>query len=156
MSFYVGARGFDEDDYEPVELHGVLAAEYSHEGAGAPVGFEVGLALSGDENEVAGTDIEMATGELYAGVRKTFGSGSVHPLVGFGLAYIHAAIDGGPDEDDGSLAGYVHGGLAFDVGRHISLGIDARILFGSEVEFGGAPETDIDYGQLALVFGVGL
>ncbi|MSR62603.1 MAG: hypothetical protein EXS08_09190 [Planctomycetes bacterium] len=98
-----------------------------------------------------------ATAEFYGGVRKSFGSGSVRPLFGAGLSAIAAAVDvsGVGDDDDSSLAGYVHGGVGIDLGESLTAGIDVRLLFGSDLEIAGV-STDADYGQVALFFGINL
>lgn len=156
ITFYLGGRTLDEQDFEPVERHGVFGIEYSDQPEGSAVGFEVGLQLSYDEDDFGGADVEAALGEVYGGVCKRFGSGRLRPVLGGGLSLLTAMIDvGGFDDHDSSLAGYVHGGLGLAVGSNLSLGLDARYLFGSELDFGGA-EGDADYFQLALFLGAGL
>lgn len=156
ITFYAGARTFDEDDYEPVEEHGLLGIEFSDETAGNAFGYEVGLQISGDEDEVLGVDVEAVVGEVYGGLHKTFGSGRLRPVLGAGLSFVTAAIDvGGADDDDSSLAGYAHAGLGLALGSNLTLGFDARVLFGSDLEIAGV-ETDADYGQFALFLGIGL
>lgn len=154
LSIYLGQRALDEDDYEPVEDQAMFALEFAHEPEGSTLGWELGLAGSADESEILGTDVEGATGELYGGVRKTFGSGAIRPVLGGGLSFIRSAVEvsGVGDDDDASLAGYVHGGVQFQLSTTFSLGLDARVLFGSDLEIAGV-ETDADYGQLALVLG---
>ena len=155
FTFYLGGRALD-DDFEPVEHHGMFGFEYSDQPEGSAVGFEVGLQFSYDEDEDFGADVEAAAGEIYGGVCKRFGSGRLLPVLGAGLSLVTVVVDAGPfDDDDSSLAGYVHGGLGLAVGSNLSLGIDARYLFGSELEFGGF-EADADYAQFALFLGVGL
>ena len=132
----------------------MVGFEYVREPAGSPVGFEVGIMGSKDDDDIAGTDVTGSTRELYAGVHKTFGSDVVRPYVGAGLSYINAKIDvdGFGDDDDSSFAAYLHGGVDFDVTESFYLGLDARFLFGSDLTVAGF-DTDADYGQLALVLG---
>jgi hypothetical protein len=149
FSIYLGGRSLDEDDYSPVEDQGMIGFEFVHEPPTSAIGFEVGIAGSGDEDGA----VEASTGELYAGFRKTFGDQAVHPYIGGGLAYIASEVEvGGADDDDASAAAYVHGGVQFDITDAFFVGVDLRVLFGSDLEIGGV-DTDADYGQLALVLG---
>jgi opacity protein-like surface antigen len=153
ISLYLGQRHLDEDDYEPVDGQGTIGFEYVREPAGSPLGFEVGLMASGDDDDIAGLDIEGRTGEIYGGLRKTFGSDVVRPYVGLGVAVINSEVEveGVAKDDDSSFAGYVHGGLTVDVSSSFAIGLDLRFLFGSDMTIAGV-DTDADYGQLALVF----
>lgn len=109
---------------------------------------------SADDDTISGVDVEAATGELYGGVRKSFGEGTVRPYVGRGLSIIRAAIDveGGDEEDDVAPALYLHGGVAFAITPTFGLGLDLRGLFGSDIELNGV-EGDADHGQLAIFLG---
>jgi len=161
-ALYVGQRSLDEGDWEPVEDQATLGLEYSREDPAAPVGWELGLFASQDDADerFAGIDFEVdgRTTELYGGVRKTFGSESrVRPYVGGGLSLIDARIEvkalgDTEDGDDDSIAGYLHGGLLFDLTESGYAGVDLRILVGSDIEIDGV-EGDADYEQLALVVG---
>ena len=154
ISLYLGQRNLDEDDWAPVDEQATFGLEFSQERLGSAIGWEVGLMGSADDDDVAGLDVEVTTGELYGGVRKTFGDGVVHPYVGGGLALINlkADVSGVGDDDDGSAAGYAHGGVAFAVSESFFLGLDLRLLFGSDVTIAGF-DSDADYGQLALLLG---
>jgi len=154
LALYLGQRNLDEDDYDPVDEQPTFGIEYSSEAPDSTIGWEVGLMGSKDEDTVAGFDLSGSTGELYGGIRKSFGEGTVRPYIGAGLSAINSELEvaGLGSEDDSSLAGYAHGGLMFDVSQSFFLGIDVRVLFGSDVSY-GTFETDVDYGQLALVLG---
>lgn len=157
LSFYLGQRNLDEDDYDPVDEQTVFGMEYARELEDSPVGFEAGLVASGDSGHLSGgVDVEGTTGEIYGGLRKSFGKGRLRPFAGVGIAYINSEVRlfGGPDVDDSSLAAYAHAGLAFDATQHFYFGLDLRFLFGSDLELAGI-DTDADYGQLALVLGMG-
>ncbi len=154
FSLYLGQRSLDEDDWEPVEDQLAIGFDYSHEGAGSAIGFEVGLFASGDDDEVGAVDVEGQTLELSAGIRKTFAEGSrFRPYVGAGLAVINAEVEAGGTDDDTSLAGYAHGGLGYQISDTFLIGVDLRLLFGSDLEIAGV-DTDADYGQLAVVLAV--
>lgn len=163
ISLLLGQRSLDEDDWAPVEDQATFAVEYSLENPGAPVGWEVGLAASKEDGDVrilnTNVDVEGTTSELYGGVRKSFGEpgATVRPYVGGGLSFINAELEvsvPGDSEsaDDSSIAAYAHGGLAFDVSESFFLGVDLRLLFGSDLSIEGF-DTDADYTQFAFVLG---
>lgn len=153
VNVYFGGRALDEGDYDPVDRQGVLGIEFSREAHDAGIGWEVGVAASAKEDDVSGVDVEGSTREIYAGLRKTFGDQIVRPFVGVGAAVINSKIDGnGQDDDDSSLAAYAHVGLGADVTPDVTLGLDLRYLFGSDLELGNV-DTDADYAQLAFFVG---
>jgi hypothetical protein len=154
ITIYLGQRNLDQDDYAPVDEQAMIGVEFARETAGSLVGWEVGVMGSSDEGSVAGFDVTGNTAEIYGGVRKTFGSGSVRPYVGGGLSVINSEVEvsGSGSADDESLAGYAHLGVSVDVTEAFFLGLDLRVLFGSDLSIGGV-NTDADYGQLALILG---
>lgn len=156
ITLLFGMRFLDEDDYDPVEDQPAFGFDYSFEPPGSPVGFEVGLMGSYQEDDILGADLEVGIGEVYGGVRKTFGEpGSVlRPYVGGGASVINVDVEisGAGSDDDSSLAGYVHGGFLGQLGESFFLGLDLRTLFGSDIEIGGV-DGDADYVQLGLVLG---
>ena len=156
LSIYLGQRNLDQDDYAPVDEQAMIGVEFARETAGSLVGWEVGVMGSSDEGSVAGFDVTGNTAEIYGGVRKTFGSGSVRPYVGGGLSVINSEVEvsGSGSADDESLAGYAHLGVSVDVTEAFFLGLDLRVLFGSDLSIAGV-NTDADYGQLALFLGWG-
>jgi opacity protein-like surface antigen len=153
VAIHVGRRSLD-DDFEPVEDQVFVGGSYARQSPYDPVGFEVGLYASREEDDSGALDIEGRTREIYGGVHKTFGDDVLRPYVGAGLALIQAELDveGVDDDDDSSIAGYVHGGFRVAVTESFFLGLDLRWLFGSDLEIGGV-DTDADYAQLALAFG---
>jgi hypothetical protein len=149
FTIYLGQRSLDSTDWSPVDDQPTLGIEFSQESTGSAIGWEVGLAGSSDESG----PLKGSTGEIYGGVRKSFGSDTVRPYLGGGLSFINAKAEvGSASDDDSSLAGYVHGGLQFLVSRTFEIGLDLRVLFGSDLEIAGV-NTDADYGQAALTFG---
>lgn len=153
LAFYLGSRSFDQDLWSPVEDQGVFMFEYSHQDGPDAFGWEVGAGFSGDDDDFGGFAMEARTGEVYGGIRKTFGSETVRPYLGGGLSLIRAELDvGGADDSDTSAAAYLHGGVQFLVSPTFFLGIDIRGVFGSSIDLGGV-DGDADYGQGALTFG---
>lgn len=154
VTVYLGQRSLDEGDWAPVEDQATFGVEFAREPAGSTIGWEIGLLGSADETTVAGFDVEATTGELYGGVRKTFGSGVARPYVGGGLSFINAEVDvsGLGSFDDSSPAAYAHAGISFDVTPSFFLGLDLRLLLGSDMTIGGI-SGDADYTQLAVHLG---
>lgn len=163
IGLYLGQRSLDEDDWEPVEDQPSFAVEYSLEDPAAPIGWELGIAASKEDDDLVilntDVDVEGTTQELYGGVRKSFGdpAGTVRPYIGGGLSLITAELEvsvPGDSEsaDDSSLAAYAHGGLTFDVTDSFFVGVDLRALVGSDLTIEGF-DTDADYTQVAVVLG---
>ncbi len=161
FALYLGQRNLDEDDYEPVDEQVMLGLEFVHEARDSVVGWELGLAGSADEETVQllgqDVDVEATTGEVYAGIRKSIGSGRFRPYVGGGVAYIQSELEastslGSGSVDDGSIAGYLHVGVSFDLTPGFFIGLDLRALLGSDLDYDGL-ESDADYEQLALTIG---
>ena len=165
IDLYLGARKLDEDDWSPVEDQTAVGLEFVHEGHDAPVGFEIAVFVSEKkkDNVAAGAstiDVTGKTGEISAGVRKTFLKDDrvVHPYIGGGLAAIqgkfHGEVStgGSASDDDTSGALYVHGGVDFDLGPAFVIGLDLRFLGGSDITLFGV-NGSADYGQLALLLG---
>jgi len=132
----------------------MLGIEFVHEARESVVGWEFGLAGSAEEEEVLGTDVEATTGEVYAGIRKSIGSAMLRPYIGGGVAYIQSELEasGLGSVDDGSIASYVHVGVSLDIVPGFFIGLDLRILIGSDLDYGPI-ESDADYEQLALTIG---
>jgi len=162
LSVLIGQRSLDEHDWEPLEDQPCLGVEFSSESSGAWVGWEIGFAASTDDDNVLGIDFEGTTTELFGGVKKTFGesTAAVRPYVGAGVAVINADLEGefmglSASDDDTGVGGYAHGGFFWVVTGTFSVGLDARILAGTDIELFGV-EGDADYFQIAFVLGWGL
>jgi len=156
IGIYLGQRQLDDDEWSPLDEQPMFGLEYSREGEGDAVGFEVGIMGSADDDTVLGTDVEVSTGELYGGIRKTFGEDVLRPYVGAGISFVNLEVDasGLGDDDDTSPAFYAHGGLAIAASDAFMIGLDLRFLLGSDLEIAGV-DTDADYVQLALMLGIG-
>ncbi len=161
VSLLLGARALDEDDWSPVEDQVAFGLELDWRGGGAPVGFEVGLSASSEEEDVrvAGltVDVEAELVEVYGGARWTFGEQDLRPYVGGGLSFVAADVEvsgagATADDDDDSLGLYLHGGFQLDVGEYVIVGLDARVLLGTEIDLAGA-SGDADYFQVGALVG---
>lgn len=154
LAIYLGVRTFDDEDFWiPNEDQDILGIEYAQDGPENGVGWEVGLAFSRDESNLGAVEWTGRTGEVYAGLRKSFGHENVRPYLGGGLSFLNAEWEtSGFSDNDTTLAGYVHGGMEFLASRTFFLGVDLRLLFGSDIELGGFG-GDADYRQAAFIFG---
>jgi len=155
FSISLGQRHFTDDTnfWDPNEDQGMIAFEFAEESSAQAIGWEVGFAGSTDESTLAGTKWTGSTGEIYGGLRKSFGSDSVRPYLGGGLSFLRARWESsGFDDDDTTLAAYVHGGIDFLVSQTFFVGLDVRVLFGSDITLGPL-DGDADYNQAALRFG---
>lgn len=157
----LGERSLDEGLWAPTEDQGTIGVEYVNEAPTSTVGWEVGFAGSTDDQDVGLLQVEATTVELYGGIRKTFGddTGRFHPYLGAGLSSIVAEseVSLGPvtaSDDDSSIGFYLHGGIAFDVSTNVSLGLDVRVLTGTDMTIAGV-DADADYEQVALTIGIG-
>jgi len=155
---FVGGRSLADDTaWDEIESPIMLGFEGGN--VGKPLGYEVGFSLAGDSTDVAGVDVSNTFLELSAGGRLIFGEGKFLPYVGAGLALVMVDIEaesGGlsASDDDVTPGFYGHGGVLFRVGERFHLGLDARLMMGTEVDLVGI-ESDADYAQLAAVFAWG-
>lgn len=154
----LGGRSLDDDvAWDEIESPIVLGFEGGN--VGDPLGYEFGLSLAADSTTEAGVDVTDRFLELFAGGRLIFGEGRFLPYLGAGVALVAAEVEGessgfSTSDDDASVGFYGHGGVLFEVGSDFYLGLDARLLTGTELDIFGI-ETDADYAQLALVFAWG-
>lgn len=160
LQFLLGWRELDDTFWAPVEDQGVVGFEFqSHHptwGLGVEIGANGGLGFE-DNVQNTGIDLESTTAELYGGLRYTLDLDRFHPYVGTGVSMVYAEVEGitGPfvvRDDDTSVAGYVHGGLLFDVADNVNTGFDVRYLYGSDIELLGIG-GDADFFQLAWTIG---
>jgi hypothetical protein len=152
ITVLVGNRSMtDDDNWSPLEDQLAFELGFNTVPSDWPVGIEASVSYSDDDD----SGVEGETKEASLGVRKTWdvSEGRVHPYVGGGLAGIQAEFSGfGQSDDDTSVAGYVHGGVGFDLGSHFLIGVDVRLLLGSDITLFGI-DGDADYVQYGLMVG---
>jgi len=162
-NFVLGWRGLDEDYWSPVEDQAVVGVTVDFGKEGWPVFLEAGLQGSaGDDNvlDIGDVSVTGSVGELSFGVNKTWQpAGNIRPFIGGGLASVTATYEvdtflGDVDDDDTSLGVYLHGGVFWRLGKRFNIGVDGRILAGTDITLFGA-DGDADYAQLGLVLGWG-
>lgn len=145
-----------DDAWDPIEDQEGFGLEFSREPATMGFGWEVGVARYTDDERNSIGIVESELTEVYLGARRTFGHALAvwRPHFGGGVSYMLADVQNqaGVDDDDSSLAAYVHGGLSAFVTRHLALGVDFRWLFLSKLRLHDE-DLDADYLQLALTAG---
>lgn len=173
LALMLGQRTLDDSStWNGIDEPTSFGFDYASSAVGP--GFELGLQFAQDSADAGDVDFGgvILDAEIFsrfvecsAGIRVGLPVGNKMGLyAGAGLTYIFAEAetvlggvltDGGVD--DSSLAQYGHAGAYARLGTNAFIGIDYRIVTGSELEFdfpGGTVETDADYSQLAVTFGV--
>lgn len=159
--FLVGGRELDDTAaWEGLEKPVAFGMEFSARRRGSWLGFEGGFQAAYDETTVLGVDVSDLFLELYFGGRITGDLGSegrVHPYLGLGGTLLYTEVSGEAgglalSEDDTSLGFYGHAGVYARLGRAFLLGLDARLVTGTDVSVFGV-DTDSDYAQVSLLLG---
>lgn len=153
-NFLVGTRSLDNNAWDPVSPQPSFGVNVDITPGKAPIALAFGGQVSAREKD----DVTYAIAEAYLGFlwKPTVG-GNVHPYIGGGVAHVAAAIniDFGrfdEDDDDSSVGYYANGGVYWRLGERFNLGVDARLLRGTEGELFGLT-ADADYFQTSLLLG---
>lgn len=151
---HLGLRYLDDDAfYEPLEEPVALGVEYARRfQKGGTFGFEAGGFLASDAE--LGVDLLFLEGDL--GLRASHDIDRFQVFAGGGIALILAQVESAVlSEDDYTIGPYVHAGAIYYVTTDFFLGVDARLVTGTEIDFPSFVETDADYVQVALLLGWG-
>lgn len=152
----LGQKGLEEDDFAPLDELPSLTLEFSNGGTHDSIGYEFGVSGARDDETVLGVEIESQVLEIYGGIRKEFGDQSVRPFVGLGISAQQISLDsdtpGTTDVDDTVFGGYLHAGIALQVGDGFSFLLDGRALFADDYELGG---LEADSQTFSVGIGVG-
>ena len=154
----------DEDVYRPVHEPYVFGFEYAQRLGRSPFAFEAGIVTAGDvDEEYHFLSSDESSESLFlegdVGLRTTLDLGPVQLFAGGGLSLTYAEFEmevAGPgdfSEEDTATGIYAHAGLLWNLWRGTFIGIEARILRGTDVVLGGLVDTDVDYGEAALLLG---
>jgi len=168
-NFVLGGRNLDNEDFwRPGEEQGVFGATVSFGERDWPISLAIGAHFGAAEETVHqfgfSGDWRTAVVDFSFGVRKVWNLDKVHPYVGGGIAAVGAGAElevAGVkvDDHDNSRGGYLEGGIFWRLGRRFNIGVDARGLFGTDIQFDfGGPvvaDGDADYLQYSLVLGWG-
>lgn len=159
VSLLAGGRRLTDEAWGDVDEQLALGFEFTRV---LPSGFgiEFGALGSTDVQERASENVDVtgAVVELYFGFRQEFGSGRLHPYLAAGGSALAAGIDndsGGvvADDEDMAPAIYGRGGFLYETGPRSFVGLDLRIVRGSELEF-ETVELDADYEQATFIIGL--
>lgn len=155
LALHLGSRALTDDVYGPADEPRTIGVEVSRTRPGDLAGFEAALFHGRADKKSSGVDTETRVSELAFGVRRDFDAGAILPYVGVGLAIVRSdvEVEGGLDDNGGSLAGYLHAGFDLPVSEAWFVGFDGRVLFGSDIEFTGT-DTSGDYAQATVTFGL--
>lgn len=152
-----GVRSLDNDDFEdlgnPVTYGVDALIGVTHGGLGIEGAYL--RSEDDDDGDVLGGsgDAELVTDEVSVGLRNTWNcDAALQPYIGAGAAWTSVNLETDTfDDDDSVVAPYLHGGLGWQFGS-FQIGIDGRILFGSDFDLNDN-STDLDYYQLAGTLG---
>lgn len=159
VAIYLGERDLDDVDYAPSDDQTTVGVEYSSQTPGYPVGFEVGILSSYEgDDDGSGDDFDVGVFEAFGGVRKTWGAQNIRPYLAGGVSLIAVSVENDSlgvddDDDDGSLAGYVRGGVMFFISELVYVALDARAVFGSDIDIRSTTIEDADYEQISVMLG---
>lgn len=159
----LGGRQFDDTDmWEPVDTQFVLGANFDFAIERWVVNWIFSLYTSDHDSTVdlsgVPISVELSTLELATGVVKYWGK-TTRPYIGGGFSFINADLTGGAlgltaSDDDTSVAGYINGGIYWRIGRLFNVGIDGRVLAGSDLQIFNT-NTNANYYQAGLILGWG-
>ncbi|MEZ5988984.1 MAG: hypothetical protein R3F30_07645 [Planctomycetota bacterium] len=168
----LGSRGIDEPELFPgIDSKLAIGSEFAWTAPGSVFGFEIGLTISVADGEFLNglsQVVEETSGifEFYFGPRLDFelGSSRFHLVLGAGPSFVtvtdERTVTGlRVESDDDSLGLYGHAGLFYDASEEIQLGLDLRVLGGTEFElyqdiFAPPLEGSADSSQLALAVAI--
>ena len=159
LSFLLGLRSMDETYWEPVDEPVAFEANLEWRLEDSFLSFEIGSAISYDESNLFGIDVDATTFEIFGGARATADlvDGHLRPYVGAGPSLIFANYGGESSgirvsDDDVSFGLYVRGGVTWVFDGGFGLGLDYRKLVGTDVSLFGV-DGDADFDQFGLTFG---
>lgn len=170
-SFTLGARQLqDEETFDQADSQSLFGVTVDFGPADWPVAWAVGYYFSVAEEDVA-LDVEVggapavlegsatsAVGELSFGVRKTWRPGKLRPFIEGGLAAVIVGMDvdtpkGSVDDSDAGAGAYAQAGVFWRLGSRFNLGINARALFGSEIDLSDGFSSTFEDGNADYVSG---
>lgn len=148
----VGGRQLD-DEVEPLDEQPFVGLELDWVTADPNWRYELGLSYGTEDDTGGAGDAELSLWELYGGVRWLVGNWRLRPYLGGGFSFAKAELDvPGASPSDGSLGGYLHGGVTFDLTRHVFVGIDFHSRLGQDYDLDGVEVEGLHH-QAAVVLG---
>jgi len=161
-NFLLGQRNMNDKDtfkQDGLDLSSPTSfgADIDFGGKDWPVNLVAGLHVSAEQDtDAAGFDVTVAIADVAFGVNWTIvKDGKVRPYLGAGLSSVGVAVDDDVDDDaDQSLGYWAHGGVLFRLGSRLNIGLDARILRGTDLTVFDT-DFDADYEQYSAFLGFG-
>jgi hypothetical protein len=152
VNVYGGLRELESDEASDADLDEQTVY-------GADLVWKIGIPFTAMEGGVLRSEedasgAEITTDEFFVGARITPWTFLISPYASAGVTYVDSELEagGGSDSDD-VVAYYVRIGAAFTIAM-FRVGLDARGLFGSDVEF-DSTDTDLDGYQITAFIGIG-
>ena len=162
ITFLAGRRWYRDEGYEDLGDELGLETTFAMQLDDSALGFEFGTSFSFESLDRPGADYYASTFELYGGPRATamLADGHLRPYVAAGpcVTFLGFAADSDHVDvfgDEATFGLYARAGVTWVFDGGFCVGLDYRELFGTDVEILGE-DADIDFGQLALTFGVAL
>lgn len=138
-----------EADFAPKKspVHVALGLHFGGQGE------TVSLPYFGDTGNVGAGFVELSAGFVWLPVKKSV----ARPYLGAGVVQMFAGIGAGSDlwdegDGDASFGFYGNAGIFFKIGDSFNIGIDGRIVRGTDITIAGF-DGDADYEQASLLFG---
>lgn len=162
-NFFIG-QAWLQDQWAPIDEPASFGFETDFGPKKSWIHVALGFNIAGDSQEVPGTlfgesgdvgvgFLEFSAGFLIHPVKKA----PVRPYIGGGIVRTFAGIGsdwafGSGGDTDSTFGFYGNAGVFFMVGDSFHIGIDGRIVRGTDVSFSGF-DTDVDYEQASLLLG---
>jgi len=164
VQFFVGQRWLG-DEWQPIDEPAIFGVEVDFAPQSSPIRVALASFMAADSQDIgSGTflgdtgDVDIGFFELSAGfLWLPVKQGVARPYLGAGALMMGAVIgsnwDWFEDNDfDHSFGFYGTAGVYFKVGDTFNIGMDGRIVRGTEFSFAGT-EIDGDYEQVSLLLG---
>jgi hypothetical protein len=161
--FFIGQVYFG-DQWTPIDKPASFGFDVDFAPKKSWVHVALGFNIAGEDAHVASPFfgetghvgvgfVEFSAGFLVHPVKKA----PVRPYFGAGIVRTFAGVGSGSDfwsggDTDQTFGYYGNAGIFFKVGDVFNIGIDGRIVRGTDVTLAGI-ETDVDYEQASLLLG---
>ena len=166
-NFTLGIRQLQDDEFWlETDSQGMFGVTVDFGPADWPIAWAIGYTFSLAEEDVTVTagqasadgTATAAVGELSFGVRKIWAGGATRPFIEAGVAGVIAGFDfdaPGVSADDSDTGGglYAQAGVYWRIGSRFNLGLNARALFGTEIDLSDTLGSDFEDGDADYIAG---
>ncbi|HIG12345.1 MAG TPA: hypothetical protein EYG30_12000 [Planctomycetes bacterium] len=142
------------DDFDPVDEQTIAGLEISHVPIEGGIGMEFGLRYGKGSGSLGAIYHELENYEVYAGPRYEWNQAPWRPYLSAGLSAIsvRGTRTGAESATLSDIGFYLGGGIDYEVGENMYLGLGLRKTFEQEGELYGPGE--LDSWQYLLRFGM--